>query len=98
MGWGAKACLEGRIALDMIRESRAEGREQTTETLHQAIDGEGSFASRVVDPILSLTATLVKFTETEQDECPSFDVKVGTSFLNAIVIRSLARKQELTQL
>ena len=27
----SKVCLEGRIALDMIRESRAERREQTTE-------------------------------------------------------------------
>src|SRR5467141_2524803 len=34
-----QSCLEGRIALDMIRESRAEGREQTTETLHQARRG-----------------------------------------------------------
>jgi hypothetical protein len=32
----SKVCLEGRIALDMIRESRAEGRDQTTETLHKA--------------------------------------------------------------
>ena len=32
----SKACLEGRIALDMIRESRAEGRDQTTQALHQA--------------------------------------------------------------
>jgi hypothetical protein len=31
----SKACLEGRIALDMLRESRAEGRDQTTQTLHQ---------------------------------------------------------------
>ena len=35
----SKACLEGRIALDMIRESRAEGRAQTTETLHKARRG-----------------------------------------------------------
>jgi len=35
----SKICLEGRIALDMIRESRAEGREQTTEALHQARRG-----------------------------------------------------------
>jgi hypothetical protein len=35
----SKVCLEGRIALDMIRESRAEGREQTTEALHQARRG-----------------------------------------------------------
>lgn len=35
----SKACLEGRIALDMIRESRAEGRGQTTEALHQARRG-----------------------------------------------------------
>src|SRR6266567_7832733 len=34
-----KVCLEGRIALDMMRESRAEGREQTTEALHQARRG-----------------------------------------------------------
>ena len=34
-----KACLEGRIALDMLRESRAEGREQTTETLHKTRRG-----------------------------------------------------------
>jgi len=31
-----KGCLEGRIALDMIRESRAEGRAQTTKALHKA--------------------------------------------------------------
>ena len=35
----SKVCLEGRIALDMIRESRAEGREQTTEALPQARRG-----------------------------------------------------------
>jgi hypothetical protein len=35
----SKVCLEGRIALDMIRESRAEGRDQTTEALHQARRG-----------------------------------------------------------
>jgi hypothetical protein len=35
----SKVCLEGRIALDMIRESRAEGRKQTTEALHQARRG-----------------------------------------------------------
>jgi hypothetical protein len=35
----SKTCLEGRIALDMIRESRAEGRDQTTETLHKARRG-----------------------------------------------------------
>jgi hypothetical protein len=34
-----KACLEGRIALDMIRESRAKGRDQTTQALHQARRG-----------------------------------------------------------
>lgn len=34
-----KVCLEGRIALDMIRESRAEGRGQTTQALHQARRG-----------------------------------------------------------
>ena len=32
----SKVCLEGRIALDMIRESRAEGRDQTTQALHKA--------------------------------------------------------------
>jgi Transposase len=31
--------LEGRIALDMMRESRAENRERTTQTLHQARRG-----------------------------------------------------------
>ena len=31
----SKLCLEGRIALDMIRESWAEGRDQTMGTLHQ---------------------------------------------------------------
>jgi hypothetical protein len=36
----SKGCLEGRIALDMIRESRAEGRDQTTETLHKARRGD----------------------------------------------------------
>jgi Transposase len=35
----SKACLEGRIALDMIRESRAECRTQTTATLHKARRG-----------------------------------------------------------
>jgi transposase len=35
----SKVCLEGRIALDMIRESRAEDRDQTTETLHKARRG-----------------------------------------------------------
>lgn len=35
----SKACLEGRIALDMIRESRAEGRDHTTQALHQARRG-----------------------------------------------------------
>jgi hypothetical protein len=34
-----KVCLEGRIALDMLRESRAEGRDQTTQALHQARRG-----------------------------------------------------------
>jgi hypothetical protein len=34
-----QACLEGRIALDMIRESRAEGRTQTTKALHKARRG-----------------------------------------------------------
>ncbi len=35
----SKACLEGRIAMDMIRESRAEGRDQTTQSLHKARRG-----------------------------------------------------------
>lgn len=35
----SKICLEGRIALDMIRESRAEGRDQTTQALHKARRG-----------------------------------------------------------
>src|SRR2546425_9045221 len=35
----SKVCLEGRIALDMIRESRAENRAQTTQTLHKARKG-----------------------------------------------------------
>ena len=35
----SKVCLEGRIALDMLRESRAEGREQTTRALRQARRG-----------------------------------------------------------
>lgn len=35
----SKTCLEGRIALDMIRESRAASRDQTTQTLHQARRG-----------------------------------------------------------
>src|SRR5207237_10435167 len=35
----SKLCLEGRIALDMLRESRAEGRDQTTRALHQARRG-----------------------------------------------------------
>jgi len=35
----SKVCLEGRIALDMLRESRAEGRDQTTRALHQVRRG-----------------------------------------------------------
>jgi hypothetical protein len=35
----SQVCLEGRIALDMLRESRAEGRDQTTHALHQARRG-----------------------------------------------------------
>ncbi len=35
----SKTCLEGRIALDMLRESRAEARYQTTQALHQARRG-----------------------------------------------------------
>ena len=35
----SKLCLEGRIALDMLRASRAEGREQTTRALHQGRRG-----------------------------------------------------------
>ncbi len=35
----SKACLVARIALDMIRESRAEGRHQTTQSLHDARRG-----------------------------------------------------------
>jgi hypothetical protein len=35
----SKVCLEGRIALDMLRESRAEGRDHTTQALHQARRG-----------------------------------------------------------
>ena len=35
----SKVCLEGRIALDMIRESRAESRDQTTAALHKARRG-----------------------------------------------------------
>jgi Transposase len=35
----SKACLEGRIALDMMRESRAQGRAHTIESLHQARRG-----------------------------------------------------------
>ena len=35
----SKVCLEGRIALDMLRESRAESRDQTTQALHQARRG-----------------------------------------------------------
>ena len=35
----SKVCLEGRIALDMLRESRAEGRDLTTQALHQARRG-----------------------------------------------------------
>ena len=35
----SKACLEGRIALDMLRESRAEGRDHTTQALHKARRG-----------------------------------------------------------
>ena len=35
----SKVCLEGRIALDMIRESRAESRDQTTVALHKARRG-----------------------------------------------------------
>jgi hypothetical protein len=35
----SKVCLEGRIALDMLRESHAESRDQTTQALHQARRG-----------------------------------------------------------
>ncbi len=35
----SKVGLEGRIALDIIRESRAEGRDQTTQALHRARRG-----------------------------------------------------------
>ena len=35
----SKACFEGRIALDMLRESRAEGRDHTTQALHKARRG-----------------------------------------------------------
>jgi hypothetical protein len=35
----SKVCLEGRIALDMIRESRAEDREQTSQALHRSRRG-----------------------------------------------------------
>ncbi len=35
----SKGCLEGRIALDMLRESRAEGRDQTIQALHQVRRG-----------------------------------------------------------
>jgi hypothetical protein len=35
----SQVCLEGRIALDMLRESRAADRDQTTQTLHQARRG-----------------------------------------------------------
>lgn len=35
----SKACLEGRIALDMMRESRAQGRDHTIKSLHQARRG-----------------------------------------------------------
>jgi hypothetical protein len=35
----SKVCLEGRIALDMLRESRADGRDQTIHALHQARRG-----------------------------------------------------------
>jgi len=31
----SKVCLEGRIALDMLRESRGEGRDHTTQALHR---------------------------------------------------------------
>jgi hypothetical protein len=35
----SQVCLEGRIALDMIRESRAEGRDQTMQALHKTRRG-----------------------------------------------------------
>src|SRR6266571_5168587 len=35
----SKVCLEGRIALDMLRESRTEGRDHTTQALHKARRG-----------------------------------------------------------
>ena len=35
----SKVCLEGRIALDMIRESHAESRDHTTQALHKARRG-----------------------------------------------------------
>jgi hypothetical protein len=36
----SQSCLEGRIALDMIRESRAEDRDQTTQALHRKRRGD----------------------------------------------------------
>jgi len=35
----SKLCLEGRIALDMIRDSHAKGRDQTTQALHEGRRG-----------------------------------------------------------
>jgi len=35
----SKVCCEGRIALDMLRASRAEGRDHTTHALHQVRRG-----------------------------------------------------------
>jgi hypothetical protein len=35
----SKGCLEGRIALDILRESRADGRAHTTQALHKARRG-----------------------------------------------------------
>src|SRR3989449_1286328 len=35
----SQVCLEGRIALDMLRESRTEGRDHTTQALHKARRG-----------------------------------------------------------
>ena len=49
--------LEGRIALDMIRESRAANRAQTTQALHQARRGSPSLRSLATVSIFPLSAT-----------------------------------------
>ena len=56
----SQVSLEGRIALDMIRESRAENRAQTTWVLHQARRGRHDSEALLQCPILQVFLMLVK--------------------------------------